>query len=98
MCGSGRSDMKPFTPITSIAVPFLEDNVDTDVIFPARFLVLTQKAGLGKYVFHDRAESPLKQPRYEGASILLAGANFGCGSSREQAVWALEDAGIRCVI
>lgn len=99
--------MTPFTRLTSIAVPFAGDHVDTDVIFPARFLLLMEREGMGQYLFHDRrfgadgqaaAGSPLDDPHYAGAQILLAGADFGCGSSREQAVWALEDFGIRCIL
>lgn len=98
--------MEPFTTLTAHAVPFLEDDVDTDAIFPARFLLIMEKAGLGRYLFHDRrhpvagdtAPFVLDLPRYAGAAILIAGANFGCGSSREQAVWTLVGAGFRCVI
>ncbi len=99
--------MTPFTTLRSVAAPLLEDNIDTDVIFPARFLLLLDKAGLGAHAFHDRQFAPdgtehasfvLNQPQYREAQILLAGANFGSGSSREQAVWCLADRGIRCVI
>ena len=99
--------MEPFTRLSGPVAVLLEDNVDTDVIFPARFLLITAREGLGHYAFHDRrfaadgAESDafvLNQPRFRAATVLIAGANFGCGSSREQAVWALLGRGIRCVI
>lgn len=99
--------MEPFTRLSGPAAVLLEDNVDTDVIFPARFLLITAREGLGDYAFHDRrfavdgAERDafvLNQPRFRAATVLIAGANFGCGSSREQAVWALLGRGIRCVI
>ncbi len=85
----------------------LEDDIDTDVIFPARFLLNMDKEGLGHYLFHDRRlaaeEKPgnvfvLDRPVFKNARILIAGANFGCGSSREQAVWTLKGAGFICVI
>jgi 3-isopropylmalate/(R)-2-methylmalate dehydratase small subunit len=84
-----------------------EDNIDTDIIFPARFLLITARAGLGDYAFHDRrfaadgSEVPgyvLNDPRYHAAPVIVAGANFGSGSSREQAVWAIADFGFRVVI
>lgn len=84
--------MKPFLRITGPAFSLDEDNVDTDVIYPARFLTITAREGLGTYAFADRAVQPSGHP------VLIAGANFGCGSSREQAVWALLGAGVRCVI
>jgi 3-isopropylmalate/(R)-2-methylmalate dehydratase small subunit len=99
--------MEPFRRLSSIAIPIPDENIDTDIIFPARFLLIMERKGLGKYLFHDRrftrAGDPipgatLDQPRYAGASIVVAGANFGCGSSREQAVWALAGFGIRAVI
>jgi 3-isopropylmalate/(R)-2-methylmalate dehydratase small subunit len=97
--------MKSFVALTSIAAPFPEADVDTDVIFPARFLLLIDRAGLGRHLFHERraqasADAPfvLSRPPFDRAEILVAGRNFGCGSSREQAVWALADFGIRCVI
>lgn len=80
-------------------------DVNTDVIFPARFLLLLDRQGLGRHLFHERrsAASPqkpfvLSQPPFDRAEILVAGRNFGCGSSREHAVWALADFGIRCVM
>jgi 3-isopropylmalate/(R)-2-methylmalate dehydratase small subunit len=97
--------MKSFVALTSIAAPFPDADVDTDVIFPARFLLLLDRAGLGRHLFHERrAQAPanepfvLARPPFDKAEILVAGRNFGCGSSREQAVWALDDFGIRCVI
>jgi 3-isopropylmalate dehydratase small subunit len=93
--------MKSFTPVRSPAVVMMENDIDTDIIYPARFLLVMDKAGLGQYLFHDR-----RGPAHLGspgggspkAEILIAGANFGCGSSREQAVWALIDGGFKCVI
>jgi 3-isopropylmalate dehydratase small subunit len=94
--------MEPFRRLTSVAIPLPAANVDTDVIFPARFLLITSKAGLARYAFHDwRADDPefvLNQGAYAGARIIIAGNNFGCGSSREQAPWALRDLGLRCLI
>jgi 3-isopropylmalate/(R)-2-methylmalate dehydratase small subunit len=99
--------MTPFTQLSGIAAPLSDDNIDTDIIYPARFLLITAREGLGKYAFHDhryaadgaeRAEFILNREPWREACILVAGANFGSGSSREQAVWALLGAGIRCVI
>jgi 3-isopropylmalate/(R)-2-methylmalate dehydratase small subunit len=94
--------MEKFTTLTSIAAPFLETHIDTDIIFPARFLLLPDKKGLGEHLFHERrhAGTPfvLDTPPFDSAQILVTGKNFGTGSSREQAVWALADFGIRCVI
>lgn len=97
--------MKSFTSLTGIAAPLPEADIDTDVIFPARFLLLLDREGLGRYVFHERRNSPsapqefiLSKPPFDQAEILVSGRNFGCGSSREHAVWALADFGIRCVI
>ena len=99
--------MTPFTILRSPVLPVLEDRVDTDVIFPARFLLLMQRGEMGRYFFADQrfasdgtviAEHPVNDPRYAGAKILVTGADFGCGSSREQAVWAMTSFGIRCVI
>ena len=93
--------MAPFTHLTSIAVPMPEANIDTDIIVPARFLLITEKRGLGQYAFYERREGGgfvLDDPRYAGAQILVAGENFGCGSSREHAPWALHDLGIRAII
>ena len=99
--------MEPFTTLTAIAAPLPEDNVDTDIILPARFLLHTEKAGLGRFAFYERRydadgvpkpDFPLNDPRYADARILVAGANFGCGSSREHAPWALADLGFRAIL
>ena len=99
--------MEKFTKLTGIAAPLPLINVDTDMIIPKQFLKTIQRSGLGKNLFdemrYDRAgaEIPdfvLNRPAYRSAQILVAGENFGCGSSREHAPWALLDFGIRCVI
>src|SRR5258708_3776365 len=94
--------MTPFARLTSRMVTLAARNVDTDQIIPARFLKTTVKSGLGEALFNDwRATDPtfiLNQPRAKGATILLAGDNFGCGSSREHAPWALAAFGFRAVI
>ncbi len=99
--------MTPFTTLTATAIPFGQINVDTDVIIPARFLKSISRAGMGAGAFYVlryladgtlNPDSVFNQPRYQGAGILIAGDNFGCGSSREHAAWALGDLGIRCVI
>jgi 3-isopropylmalate/(R)-2-methylmalate dehydratase small subunit len=98
--------MQPLREITSVVLPLLRDNVDTDAIIPAaymRSLAADPATGLfGRWRYRaDGSPDPafvLNDPRYAGARILLSGANFGCGSSRENAVWALERYGIRCVI
>ena len=99
--------MQPFTHLTATAVPLRAENVDTDQIIPARFLTAVTKAGMGDGLFsswrYNRDGSPkpefvLNQPEYTGAEILIAGRNFGSGSSREHAVWALTEYGFRCVI
>lgn len=99
--------MTPFTKISSRAVWLPENNIDTDVIYPARFLLIMDREGLGKYLFHDRRFDkdgnpvpgfPLNAPESEGARVLVAGDGFGCGSSREQAVWTLLDHGFRVII
>ena len=90
-----------FGRLRSQVVPLLIDNIDTDQIIPARFLKVTDRSSLGASAFADwRREPgfPLGQERYRGAAILLAGDNFGCGSSREHAPWALCGAGFRAVI
>jgi 3-isopropylmalate/(R)-2-methylmalate dehydratase small subunit len=98
---------QPFTTVTGVAAAIPEDNVDTDIIFPARFLLLTQKKGLGAHAFHDRrfnsddsenADFVLNRPPFREAKFLVCGDNFGSGSSREQAVWTIADFGIRVVI
>ena len=99
--------MEPFRTLKSRLVPMANENVDTDQIIPARFLKTTSKEGLGKVLFndwrYDSAGNPnddfiLNQPDCRGAEILLAGNNFGCGSSREHAPWALADFGFRAII
>ena len=93
--------MEPFTTVTGVAVPFGVANVDTDVIIPARFLKTITRAGLGAGAFATVRADPgnlFDTPRNRGAPILIAGANFGCGSSREHAPWALADMGFRTVI
>ena len=93
--------MTPFTTVTGVAVPFGAANVDTDVIIPARFLKTITRAGLGKGAFATLRDDPANifdTPRNKGAPILIAGDNFGCGSSREHAPWALADMGFRVVI
>ena len=99
--------MQPFTTLTAIAAPLIEADIDTDIIYPARFLTITEKKGLGRYAFHDRrydgqgrevADFVLNRDPWRQAGILVAGDNFGCGSSREQAPWAILDLGIRCII
>lgn len=99
--------MKPFTILTAIAAPLPMMNVDTDMIIPKQFLRTIKRTGLGVNLFNDMrynedgSEKPdfvLNQPPYRKAEILIAGENFGCGSSREHAPWALLDFGLRCVI
>ncbi len=99
--------MEKFTKLTSPAAPLDMVNVDTDMIIPKQFLKTIQRTGLAKGLFYDlrydEAGNPkpgfvLDQPAHAGAQILIAGENFGCGSSREHAPWALLDAGIRCII
>ena len=99
--------MTPFTKLTGIAAPMPLVNIDTDMIIPKQFLKTIQRSGLGKNLFdemrytQDGQEIPdfvLNQPAYRKAEIIVAGDNFGCGSSREHAPWALLDFGIRCVI
>lgn len=99
--------MEPFTRLTATAVPMDLPNIDTDRVIPARFLRKPREAGFGPLLFHDvrfdatGAEQPdfvLNRPGYREARILVTAENFGCGSSREMAVWALLDHGIRVVI
>ncbi|KQN00654.1 3-isopropylmalate dehydratase [Sphingobium sp. Leaf26] len=93
--------MRPFRSVTGIAVPFGAKNVDTDIIIPSRWLKVITRTGLGQGAFEQlRADQAniFDQPRYAGAPILIAGENFGCGSSREHAPWALLDMGFRAVI
>lgn len=99
--------MEPFTTHTGLAVPLDRTNVNTDEIIPARFLKSIRRTGFGTALFanwrllSDGSSNPdfvLNLPRYQGASILLAGDNFGCGSSREHAPWAIREYGFRCII
>lgn len=99
--------MKPFTVHRGRVAPLDRVNVDTDQIIPKQFLKRIEKTGFGQFVFYDwrfgvdgkkNPDFVLHEPRHEGASILVAGKNFGCGSSREHAVWALADFGFRAVI
>ncbi|MDI2090426.1 3-isopropylmalate dehydratase small subunit [Commensalibacter oyaizuii] len=99
--------MEKFEILTAIAAPLPEENIDTDKIIPARFLKTTKRSGLGKFAFHawrydendqERPEFVLNREPYRNAEILITYENFGCGSSREHAPWALLDFGIRCVI
>ncbi len=98
--------MEPFCSVSSVVTPLDKVNVDTDQIIPKQFLKLITKSGFGKYLFfnwrYDGDGNPdpgfvLNDPRYGGSRILAAGENFGCGSSREHAVWALRDYGF-CVV
>ena len=99
--------MKPFTLHRGRVAPLDRVNVDTDQIIPKQFLKRIEKTGFGQFLFYDwrfgadgkkNSDFVLHEPRYEGATILVAGKNFGCGSSREHAVWALTDFGFRAVI
>jgi 3-isopropylmalate/(R)-2-methylmalate dehydratase small subunit len=99
--------MQKFTTLTGVAAPFPLRNVDTDMIIPKQFLKTIKRTGLGKALFYELRydqsgnEVPdfvLNKPAYRGAEILVTGENFGCGSSREHAPWALLDFGFRCVI
>ena len=98
--------MEPFRTHTGLAAPLDRDDVDTDQIIPKQFLKRIERTGYGDFLFYDwryqsgqpRPDFVLNNPRYQGASILIAGRNFGCGSSREHAAWALSDYGIRAVI
>jgi 3-isopropylmalate/(R)-2-methylmalate dehydratase small subunit len=99
--------MKAFRTLTSLAAPLDRANVDTDQIIPKQFLKRIERTGYGDFLFFDWRCSAngtpdpsfvLNDPRYRGAEILIAGKNFGCGSSREHAAWALSDYGFRCVI
>ena len=100
--------MEPFTTLTGLVAPLDRTNVNTDEITPARFLKTIKRTGFEKVLFANwryigEAQEPnpdfvLNQPRYQGARILLTGDNFGCGSSREHAPWAIRDYGFRCLI
>ena len=99
--------MKPFQNVKSIVTPLDKVNVDTDQIIPKQFLKLVQKSGFGKFLFFNwrydenenmKSDFILNDPKYAGSKILVAGDNFGCGSSREHAVWALDDYGFSVII
>jgi 3-isopropylmalate/(R)-2-methylmalate dehydratase small subunit len=93
--------MEPTRRVEGTAVPLDRSDVDTDQIVPAQFLKRIERTGFGPFLFHEWRKDPtfvLNDERYEGATILIAGANFGSGSSREHAPWALEDHGFRAVI
>ncbi|MFQ6011402.1 MAG: 3-isopropylmalate dehydratase small subunit [Nitrososphaerales archaeon] len=99
--------MEPFKNHKGLVVPLDRANVDTDQIIPKQFLKLIQKSGFGKYLFYDwrfdasgkeKPDFVLNNPAYKGASILLTRGNFGCGSSREHAVWALADYGFKGIV
>src|SRR5215207_3869895 len=108
MYASGSlSNLKPFTKHTGLVAPLDRANVDTDQIIPKQFLKRIERTGFGEFLFYDlrylpdRTPKPsfvLNEPRYESASILVADKNFGCGSSREHAPWALGEYGFRVII
>jgi 3-isopropylmalate/(R)-2-methylmalate dehydratase small subunit len=99
--------MRPFTTITALTCKLAIDNIDTDQLIPARFMRRPRSEGYGNFLLHDlrfdadgasKPQFPLNDPKLSGCEVLLAGRNFGCGSSREAAVYALADYGIRVVI
>lgn len=99
--------MEKFEKLTSVAAPMDMINIDTDMVIPKQFLKTIKRSGLGKHLFHEMRydedgneveDFVLNQPAYRNAKILVAGDNFGCGSSREHAPWAILDFGIKCVI
>ena len=99
--------MEPFRTHAGVVVPFDRTDVDTDLIVPARYLKRIDRTGYGQLLFHskrflpDGAPDPefvLNQPQYQGSTILVAGRNFGCGSSREHAAWALQDYGFKVIV
>jgi 3-isopropylmalate/(R)-2-methylmalate dehydratase small subunit len=99
--------MQRFTCHRGRVAPLLRRDIDTDQIIPKQFLKSIERTGFGRFLFHDWRVSPdglpnpsfvLNLPRYQGATVLVAGANFGCGSSREHAAWALDDYGFRAVV
>jgi 3-isopropylmalate/(R)-2-methylmalate dehydratase small subunit len=105
--GSLSNEMKPFRAHTGRVAPLDRANIDTDQIIPKQFLKRIERTGFGEFLFYDwrfeadgklDASFVLSEPRYQGASILVAGRNFGCGSSREHAPWALSDYGFRAII
>jgi 3-isopropylmalate/(R)-2-methylmalate dehydratase small subunit len=101
-CGSTLMGSRtPFVTHHGRVAPLRRNHVDTDQIIPKQFLKRIERSGFGPFLFNDWKREPsfaLNQPRYEGASVLVAGVNFGCGSSREHAAWALQDAGFHVVI
>ena len=93
--------MQPFTRVTGVLAPLDRANVDTDQIIPKQFLKRIERSGYGPFLFYDwrrQGDFILDRPAYRGASVLVTGENFGCGSSREHAAWSLLDAGFRAVI
>ena len=99
--------MRPFTIVSGVAAPFLRDNVDTDALLPKQYLKTIVRSGLGAHLFHDlrydengneRADFVLNRGHYRHPTFLVTGANFGCGSSREHAPWALADFGLRAIL
>jgi 3-isopropylmalate/(R)-2-methylmalate dehydratase small subunit len=99
--------MQPFRTLTALVAPLDRANVDTDQIIPKQFLKRIERTGYGDFLFFDWRQTPegkpipefvINDPHYKGAQILVAGKNFGCGSSREHAAWALSDFGFQCVI
>src|SRR5690349_8043166 len=93
--------MNPFTKHTGLVAPLDRANADTDQIIPKQFLKRIERTGFGEFLFYDWRSDPsfvLNEPRYKGASILVAGKNFGCGSSREHAPWALGEFGFRVIL
>jgi 3-isopropylmalate/(R)-2-methylmalate dehydratase small subunit len=93
--------MEPFTRVAGVVAPLDRANVDTDQIIPKQFLKRIERSGYGPFLFYDWRRSGdfiLDRPEYRGAAVLVTGANFGCGSSREHAAWSLLDAGFRAVI
>ncbi len=99
--------MRKFTTFTGVAAPMPAQNIDTDKVIPARFLKTIERKGLGKHLFNDMRYNTdgtekegfiLNQPAYRNAEVLVVGDNFGCGSSREHAPWALSDFGVKCLI
>src|SRR5216117_3072803 len=103
----GIQGMNPFRVHTGLVVPLDRPDIDTDQIIPKQFLKRVERSGFGQFLFYDwrflldgqpDLSFPLNEARYRGASILIAGKNFGCGSSREHAPWALADYGFRTII
>ena len=106
-CGGGALAVQAFNMHTGLVAPLDRVDVDTDQIIPKDFLKRIERTGYGQFLFHDwrtledgspNPDFPLNRPEYEGASVLITGRNFGCGSSREHAPWALTDFGFRAVL